>query len=148
MRSVHRIRPLLLGLALMHLLPVTHHGRELLAAPSLGDAWKTVGASAAVLLLAMPTPWLMKLVGRTLNRGRTVSVLATLLAIAHVVPAADHLPKLLASPNWGDAWRGIGAALAVTWFASPRALQLRLVRAWFRPLRAPRGVRPLAGEAR
>ena len=133
-----RIRPLLLGLAVMHVLPATHHGRDLLAAPNAGDAWKAIGASAAVLLLTMPTPWLMKLVRRTQSRWHTVSVAATLLAIAHVVPAADHLPKLLASPSWADAWRGVGATLAVAWFASPRALQLRLVRAWFRPLRATR----------
>ena len=135
MRAVYRIRPLLLGLALMHLLPATHHGRDLLAAPTVSDAWKAIGAVLAVGLLAMPAPWLVKLVGRT-SRWHTVSIVATLLAIAHVVPAADHLPKLFASPTWPDAWRGLGAAIAVAWFASPRALQLRLVRAWFRPFRS------------
>ncbi len=147
MRAVYRIRPLLLGLALMHLLPATHHGRDLLASPNASDAWKAIGAAMAVGLLAMPTPWLVKLVGHTM-KWRSVSVAAALLAIAHVVPAADHLPKLFASPSWADAWRGILAAIAVGWFASPRALQLRIVRAWFRPFRSASAAQPLVGEAR
>ncbi len=144
MRAVFRVRPLLAGLALLHLLPATHHGRDFIAAANDSDAWKAIGSAAAVLLVAMPTPWLMKLAARV--RARYLGVVATLLAVAHVVPAADHLPKLLASPSWADAWRGVLAAVAVAWVASPRALQLRLVRFWFRPLRSQ--ARALVGEVR
>jgi hypothetical protein len=57
------------------------------------------------------------------------------LAVAHLVPAADHLPMWLDAPTWGDGWRGIGALAAAVLCATPHAVRVRLARAIVRSRR-------------
>lgn len=111
-----------LGLGAMHVLPARHHLTDFLAAPSPADAWKGFGAAVAVMFLLLPMGVQARIV-----RKAWKPVLLT-IAAAHLVPALDHIPKLLAAPSWADAWRGIGATVAVMWFVLPRAVQLEVVR--------------------
>jgi uncharacterized membrane protein AbrB (regulator of aidB expression) len=120
------------GLALLHTFPARHHFGE----------WNGIGAAVAIVLLALPFEHQARMVAM-LERSRLMFVALMLLVIAHRVPAADHVPKLLAQPNFADAWRAVGSCGAIAWFASPRAFKLAVVRALtragaFRGARLPR----------
>jgi hypothetical protein len=119
---------LALGLAAMHLLPARHHLGDFLVAPSVGDAWKGFGAALAVLVLMLPTGVQARL-ARMLWKHRVAGVvMSSALAVAHLVPATDHVPKLLVHITWGDGWRAVGSSVAVVWFVLPRGMQLEVVR--------------------
>src|SRR5262245_6481527 len=89
------------------------------------DAWKGIGATIAASMLAFPVRKQARLIG-VLRRARLLGLAAALLVVVHLVPALDHVPKLIASPNFADAWRGIGSCVAILWFAAPSTIQLAL----------------------
>jgi hypothetical protein len=128
------------GLAFVHLFPARKHLGLFVEAPSLGEAWKGFGAVAAIIFLALPRGLQATLVTKIWRQRRLASALGFVLAVAHVVPALDHLPAFLASLTWADAWRGLGASMAVLWFASPVRAQARLMALVARP-------RPVLGLA-
>jgi hypothetical protein len=130
MRRTAFLRTLTLALAFLHTLPARKHLVAFIAAPSWTEGWKGIGAAVAVALYLLP----VKVQARALQLlwGRRAFVLRALgivLAVAHAVPATDHLPRLVASFTFGDAWRGIGAAIAVVWFVAPLRAQARVVAA-------------------
>jgi hypothetical protein len=134
--AVTRLTPfrvLTLGLAALHTLPLRHHFADWLSRPNLSDAWKAIGAAIAIALLAAPFKLQARMAQLAWNRKGVLVTLALVLVVAHLVPAADHVPKLIAPPNVGDAWRAIGSCAAVAWFAAPRGAQLALVRLLHRP---------------
>ena len=116
-----------IGLALLHTLPARHHIEEMLASFDLGDAWKGIGAVIAVMLLVLPVRWQARAIG-AFRRARLLGLAAALLVVVHLVPALDHVPKVLASPSFSDGWRALGSCIAVLWFGAPRTLQLAVVR--------------------
>ncbi len=116
-----------IGIALLHIFPARKHLAALLLEPSLGESWKGVGALVAIAFLAAPMRLQARAIGELSRRGALIVVMA-LLAIVHLVPAFDHLPRFLASPTFGDAWRGIGSTLAAFWFATPFRAQARFIR--------------------
>ena len=93
----------MVALAALHLLPARHHLADFFASPSLSDAWKGFGATFAIAVFALPR------LAAFVWKHRA---LALVIAAAHLVPAADHLPKLFSTWTFGDAWRGIGALTA------------------------------------
>ncbi len=105
-----------LALAWLHTFPARKHLAELAVAPSLDEAWKGLGALMAVLVFLLP----IDLARRALrSAGRWTGVLTTsllVLAIVHLVPAMDHLPRWVVRPSFSDGWRGLGAAAATTAF--------------------------------
>jgi hypothetical protein len=126
MRRAALIRVLTLALAFLHTLPVRKHLVAFVAVPSWTEGWKGFGAALAVALYLLPP----KVQARALQhlwkqRASALRAAGVVLAVAHTVPAADHLPRLIASANFGDAWRGVGAAVAVLWFATPLRAQAR-----------------------
>jgi hypothetical protein len=124
MSAKHLLRAIAIGLAALHLLPARKHMALFFDHPSIEEAWKGFGAIFAIAVLLSPS--FMGLLSRLNWRG----VFFGVLAIVHAVPAADHLPKFFASPNFGDGWRGFVSAFAVAFFlARPRvrALVARLV---------------------
>ena len=125
------LRGITIALAAMHLLPARHHLADFFASPSMSDAWKGFGALVAITLLALPQRFQARLAA-LVWKYRAIGVV---IAAAHVVPALDHLPKLVASFTFGDAWKGLGATIAVLWFLAPRAVQLAVVRAPKAPLK-------------
>ncbi len=115
------------GLALLHTLPARHHVADMLARFNAADAWKGIGASVAVALLLVPVRRQARVIA--LLRGAHLLVLASLvLVVVHLVPAFDHVPKLLAAPNFADGWRALGSCLAIVWFGAPRDFQLAVMR--------------------
>jgi hypothetical protein len=115
-----------LGLASLHVFPATKHIGAFVAHPSIGEAWKGFGAACAIGLYLLPARTQARMLGALWTRARTVlTLLGCVLAAAHFVPALDHLPRLLAGPSWADAWRGIGASIAILWFMLPLELQAR-----------------------
>jgi hypothetical protein len=110
------------GLAAMHTLPARHHLGDFFAHPSIQDAWKGFGAAIAVAVWLLPVG-LQARIARNLWKPVLFAI-----AAAHMVPALDHLPKLLAAPSWADAWKGIGSTVAVVWFVLPRSLQIEGVK--------------------
>lgn len=123
------IRIVTLTLAWVHSFPALKHLRIFVAQPTLAEAWKGVGAAAAVVLYLLPPTWQARALARLWNRRRALLVSAGwLLAGAHYVPAADHFPKLLDGASWGDLWRGLGSATAVVWFVLPVHVQARALR--------------------
>src|SRR5262245_16292097 len=114
------VRSATLALAFVHLFPARKHVALFFAAPSLAEAWKGFGALVAVALYLLPPRTQAQLLCAAWSRARPLLVaLGWLLATAHLAPALDHLPRFLAEPSWPDAWRGIGASLAATWFVLP-----------------------------
>ncbi len=123
-----KLRLIALGLAAMHLLPATHHIGDFVRSPSTSDAWKGFGAVFAVIALALPVRFQAR-IAKTLWTHRAWGMaISLLLVVAHLVPAADHVPKLVTSLAWSDAWRGIGASIAIAWFIAPRAWQVAGIR--------------------
>ncbi len=105
-----------LVLAWLHTFPARKHLAELAAAPSLDEAWKGLGALLAVIVFLLPG----ELARGALRRaGRWPGMVTTslfVLAIVHLVPAVDHLPRWVVHPSFSDGWRGIGAVAATTAF--------------------------------
>jgi hypothetical protein len=125
MRNV-LLRALTLALAFLHAFPANKHLTLWLAHPSVDEAWKGFGAVLAIALYMMPVGWQARALGHLWRQRRTALVAAGIvLAMVHAVPASDHLPRLLAHASWGDAWRGIGAAIAIAWFLMPLPVQAR-----------------------
>ena len=120
----------LAALAFVHSYPARKHLAAFVAAPSLGEAWKGIGAAIAVVLYLLPPRLHARALGALWARRRIALVAGGwLFAIAHAVPAADHLPKLASALTWGDAWRGLGALFACAWFTLPLPAQARVLRA-------------------
>jgi hypothetical protein len=123
-----------LGLAFVHTFPARGHLTELVAHPSLAEAWKGLGALVATIFYLLPPSTQARALSHLWARRRAlVGAMGLLLAAAHAVPAADHLPHLFDHGTFHDAWRGLGSALAVIWFLAPVPLQARaLSRLWIR----------------
>jgi hypothetical protein len=115
------------GLAFVHLFPARKHLGLFFETPSVGEAWKGFGAVAAIVFLALPRALQLRLVTTIWRQRRVATAIGCVLAVVHVVPALDHLPAFLASWTWADAWRGLGALIAVLWFASPLRAQARVI---------------------
>ena len=115
--------------AFVHTFPATKHMTAFLTQPSWSEGWKAWGSVFAIVAYLQTPDRIARLVFRCWQHHRGVLVVAGwLLALVHSVPAADHLPRLLAAPNWGDAWRGSGALIATVWFVAPIGMQFSVVR--------------------
>jgi hypothetical protein len=122
------LRAVLLVLALAHTLPAQKHLALFFAAPSLSEAWKGFGATAAVFVYLLPARSYARVLGALWSRHRTLLVGGGwLLAIVHAVPAADHLPRLFAEISWADGWRGLGSSFACAWFIAPLRMQAAVI---------------------
>ncbi len=132
MRKDAVLRFCMLSLAWAHTFPATKHLSAFAESPSLEEAWKGFGSAAAVIIYLLPVTWIARALITTWRRHRAaLSVAGWVMAIAHLVPAADHLPRLLASPSWGDAWRGLGSSISAAWFVLPvptQGIALRTLR--------------------
>ena len=127
-RKMLGVRLATFGLAFLHLFPAKKHVALFVASPSLGDAWKGFGAAVAGALYLLPPTTQARALGWLWSRRRwTLRALGVALAIAHVQPAREYLPKLLEAVTWSDAWRGLGAAAAVAWFVLDVRLQARVL---------------------
>jgi hypothetical protein len=138
MRRTAFLRTLTLALAFLHALPARKHLVAFIAIPSWTEGWKGIGAALAVALYLLP----VRIQARALQhlwrrRALALRVAGVVLAVAHAVPAADHLPRFFASFTFGDAWRGIGAAMAVVWFIAPLRAQARVFTALAHFVRPP-----------
>jgi hypothetical protein len=128
MRRSALLRAVTLALAFVHSFPARKHLLAFAADPSWSEGWKGIGAVFAIALYLLPVGVQSRSLAylwrerRMLLRGAGI-----LLAIVHLVPALDHVPALLAAPSWADAWRGIGATLAVAWFLTPLRMQAALI---------------------
>jgi hypothetical protein len=130
MRRTALLRSLTLALAFLHTLPARKHLVAFIATPSWTEGWKGIGAAVAVALYLLP----IRVQAHALQhlwrrRASALRVAGVVLALAHAVPAADHLPRFVASFTFGDAWRGMGAAIAVVWFLAPLRAQARILAA-------------------
>jgi hypothetical protein len=120
------LRAALLVLAFVHSFPARKHLLAFVAAPSLEEAWKGIGAACAIALYLAPIAWHVRALGFLWSRARFVLALGGVaLALAHAVPALDHLPRLVAEPSLADAWRGLGSFAAFVWFLLPLPVQGR-----------------------
>jgi hypothetical protein len=124
MRRPAFLRALTLTLAFVHTLPAEKHLALCFHHPSAGEAWKGLGALLAVGLYLLPVRVQMRAL-RALWRERRAALRAggLVLAVVHTVPALDHVPRFVATGQWPDAWRGLGAGLAVLWFLAPLRAQ-------------------------
>jgi hypothetical protein len=128
MRRHAVVRTLTLALAFIHTFPARKHLAAFAADPSWSEGWKGVGAVVAIALYLLPARLQSRgLVFLWRERRVLLRAFAAVLAVVHLVPAMDHVPALLREPTWGDAWRGIGSAVAVAWFLAPLAAQARLI---------------------
>jgi hypothetical protein len=133
------LRAVTLALAVVHAFPASKHLAAFAGDPSLSEGWKGIGAALAIALYLLPPKRQARGILRLWRRSPLVlTVVSSLLVLVHAVPASDHLPRLLASPSFGDAWRGIGSLAALVWFLLPlgwqrRALAAGLGRRAFRP---------------
>jgi hypothetical protein len=128
MRPIALLRPLTLALAFVHTFPARKHLGAFLERPSLMEGWEGFGALLAIGLYLLP----FRLQARALKflwreHRFLLRALGVLLALAHAVPASDHLPRFAAVPSLGDAWRGFGSAAAVAWFLAPLSVQRRVI---------------------
>jgi hypothetical protein len=89
------------------------------AHPSWSDAWKGLGALVAVGIYLLPVRVQARGLKALWHRRAVVAAVTWALAAVHAVPLAEHLPRFLSSGQWADGWRGVGAAFAVVWFATP-----------------------------
>jgi hypothetical protein len=140
MRRTVVLRLTTFALAIVHAFPACKHLLAFFHGPSLDEAWKGFGAVLAIALYLLPVR-VQATALRALwhNHRWLVRVFGTLLAVVHAVPAFDHLPRLIESVTWADAWRGFGSATAVIWFLAPVRVQGRVIIALARlaRLRAP-----------
>jgi hypothetical protein len=130
MRPAVLLRLMTLALAFVHTFPARKHLVALFERPSLSEAWEGFGALLAVALYLLPVGVQARAL-KVLWREHRLLLRACglLLAIAHAVPAADHLPRFVDVPKWSDAWRGFGSAAAIAWFLAPLSLQGRVIAA-------------------
>ncbi len=128
MSSTALVRLVTWTLAFIHTFPARKHLAAFLVAPSLDEGWKGLGALAAIALYLLPVRVQTRALVALWQRRRSVLRAAALLLVAvHAVPAFDHVPRLLESGLWEDAWRGLGASLAMAWFLAPLSMQARTV---------------------
>jgi hypothetical protein len=124
------LRLITLALAFVHTFPARKHLLALFEKPSLAEAWEGFGALFAIALYLLP----VRVQARALtalwreHRG-LLRIGGVLLAVAHAVPAVDHLPRFVESLTWADAWRGLGSTVAVAWFLAPLTQQRRVIAA-------------------
>jgi hypothetical protein len=123
------LRGVTLGLALVHTFPARVHLAAFFETPSLADGWKGFGALVAIGLYLMPVRLQVRGLTALWRRQRVLRATAFFLAVVHLVPALDHLPKFLENCRWCDAWRGVGSGLAVAWFLAPAWVQGRIIAA-------------------
>jgi hypothetical protein len=127
-RKALAVRLVTLGLAFAHLFPAKKHLALFVAHPSLGDGWRGFGALMAIALyLLPPTTQARLLVGLWTRARTTLRIAGLVLAAAHAGAALEYLPHLRHTLAWSDAWRGIGASIAVTWFVLDVRLQARVL---------------------
>ena len=62
-----------------------------------------------------------------MRRFTTWTIVSLALALLHTLPARHHLADMLASFNASDAWKGIGAGVAVALLLVPVRKQARVV---------------------
>jgi hypothetical protein len=130
MRRTAVVRVATFALAFVHTFPARNHITAFLGRPSFAEGWEGLGALAAVGLYGLPVAVQARMLAALWRRRRAVLRAAgLLLAMAHVVPASDHLPRFFESGRWYDAWRGLGSTLAVIWFLAPLPLQGRAIAA-------------------
>jgi hypothetical protein len=67
-----------------------------------------------------------------MRRSTLLRVLTLALAYAHTFPASKHLVALWQHPSLDEAWKGIGAAIAVALYLLPVHVQVRGLRALWR----------------
>jgi hypothetical protein len=148
MRRTAVLRLLTLTLAFVHTFPARKHLLAFFERPSLQEGWEGFGALVAIALYLLP----VRVQARALtflwreHRG-LLRAGGVLLAVAHAVPAYDHLPRFAESLAWGDAWRGLGSALAVVWFLSPVTVQGRVLVALGRLARLRPPSLPVSSES-
>jgi hypothetical protein len=124
------VRCLSLGMAFVHTFPARKHLTAFFAAPSLGESWKGFGALVAIAIYLLPTSVQARALSAAWRRRRAVlGACGVILALAHGVPALDHLPRFLERPTWHDGWRGFLSAAAVAWFVLPVPAQARALAA-------------------
>ncbi len=149
MRRPALLRAVTLALAFVHTFPAQKHLLAWIHDPSLSEGWKGFGALFAVGLYLLPLR--LHVAGlRALWRERrgVLRVAGVVLAIVHAVPALDHLPRFVTLGHWADAWRGIGASLAVAWFVAPLRAQATVIAAIGRIARASSNAFVAAGGRR
>jgi hypothetical protein len=117
------VRVLALALAFAHTFPARGHLAAFFERPTLADGWKGFGALAAVSLYVLPVEWQARGLAALWRRRRWLRSVAWSLALVHMVPLLDHLPRYFDSGGWPDAWRGFGACIAVLWFLAPPSRQ-------------------------
>jgi hypothetical protein len=149
MRRTAVLRLLTLALAYLHTYPARRHLSAFFDHPSLDEAWKAFGAVVSIGLYLLPVRVQARALSRLWGEHRgLLRAVGIVLAMAHAVPAADHLPRLAATLTWGDAWRGLGSAIAVAWFLAPLTRQRQIIVAlgrlafWERHGRAERSESP------
>jgi hypothetical protein len=128
MRRSAIVRFVTLALAFVHTFPARKHLAAFVVHPSWSEGWEGFGAVVAIALYLLP----VRVQSRGLaflwrERRCLLRVAGVALAVAHLVPAIDHVPALIGAPNWGDAWRGIGSTFAVVWFLAPLRAQAQLI---------------------
>ena len=144
MRRSALLRAVTFTLAYAHTFPARKHLAAFADTPSLSEAWKGFGALVAIGLYLLPPEVQAKVLVSSWRRHKNLLRVGTAaLAVAHAVPALDHLPRFLDVGGWPDAWRGVGSATAVLWFLTPVQVQAAFVSALGRVLRVPRGERTL-----
>jgi hypothetical protein len=137
-----------LGLAFVHTFPARKHLLAFFEKPSLTEAWEGFGALLAIALYLLPVRVQARALTTLWRHHRGVlRACGVLLAIVHAVPAVDHLPRFVESVDWGDAWRGLGSAVAVVWFLAPVTLQGRVLAALARLARLHPARVPVGGES-
>jgi hypothetical protein len=128
MASTTLVRLATWTLAIVHSFPARKHLAALIEAPSFDEAWKGIGALIAIVLYLLPVRVQARALTALWRHWRGVlRVGALVLLVVHAVPALDHLPRFLSAGSWHDAWRGIGATLAVLWFLAPLRAQARMI---------------------
>jgi hypothetical protein len=138
-----------LALAFVHTFPARKHLLAFFDKPSFAEGWEGFGALLAIVIYLLPVPVLVRALTALWRHHRGVlRAGGVLLAVVHAVPALDHVPRLVESVNWGDAWRGLGSSVAVVWFLLPVTLQGRVVAALARLARLhPPRVVTVGGES-
>jgi hypothetical protein len=128
MRRTAVLRLLTLALAYLHTYPAYRHLSAFFDQPSLDEAWKGFGAVVSIGLYLLPVRVQARALSRLWRDHRgLLRAVGIVLAMVHAVPAADHLPRLAAALTWGDAWRGLGSAIAVAWFLAPVTQQRQVI---------------------
>jgi hypothetical protein len=130
MRRTAVLRLTTLALAFAHTFPARKHLTAFFEKPSWPEAWEGFGALLAVALYLTPVRVQARALTVLWREHRSLLRAAgLLLAVAHAVPAVDHLPRFFEYVDWADGWRGIGSTAAVAWFLAPVTLQGKVIAA-------------------